>query len=515
MKIIVLIIFIIFPSSFLYSQDIVRNRYVEMPDIDAKNFYIIENDAFKKACREHIIYSYDFLMDYLTYKNIRVDEVPEKEGLREIFERVVIKKKKFRKKDKPIWKQEYYNYEYSKNLSRLRIKLNEERKIDSIKRNNWDESNLYLALKMYKSYHPHMEDKSFVNLDKYSVNIEEVYDQYCKEVWPNSHFSPKALRQKYKVNDIEDINLPDSDFLFLEKYIDRYINNIRGILDTKNMYKNILEETGYYRFYFSRPSTIKKTAKNPIDALFEIDKNNDKVKELEMLINYYMDESNKKQLKKYFLSKNDKFKEICVKLDEALEYRKNHPLTDGIYKYNSKDDVRNKNAVNEYHYVEIPYKVQGDSLVPHGTCILHIFEGQYPNADGDWYRQYTLDAKVYIQVENGVAKSKKITGFHKVWSPDKRVWDRTKGSFLQKASATLHAKPAVVRVNNLSKLENYQIEIMLSSSSIERYMDIPFSSNNVNLDDLCRRYIMDPEYKTFCLELIKKPLKKIDMSKLN
>ena len=197
MKIIVLIIFIIFPSSFLYSQDIVRNRYVEMPDIDAKNFYIIENDAFKKACREHIIYSYDFLMDYLTYKNIRVDEVPEKEGLREIFERVVIKKKKFRKKDKPIWKQEYYNYEYSKNLSRLRIKLNEERKIDSIKRNNWDESNLYLALKMYKSYHPHMEDKSFVNLDKYSVNIEEVYDQYCKEVWPNSHFSPKALRQKY------------------------------------------------------------------------------------------------------------------------------------------------------------------------------------------------------------------------------------------------------------------------------------------------------------------------------
>ena len=51
--------------------------------------------AYKRACNDSI-YTYDVLLSYLQSKNISVDEVTEDHNLREIFKRVVSKRKKFK-----------------------------------------------------------------------------------------------------------------------------------------------------------------------------------------------------------------------------------------------------------------------------------------------------------------------------------------------------------------------------------------------------------------------------------
>lgn len=502
-------------STFLHAQNIRRNQhFIEIPGIDSKAIRDAEEKAFKLASSNNI-YSYDALMDYITTKNISVDEVSEINGLKKIFQRVVGKKKKFRESDKPVWKQEYYNFEYDFILSSIKEESEEIFYKDSIQRNNWTESETYLALKLYKQYKiPQVNDSILLLLEKYNVDI----DNYTYHDWGNHYYKPKEIIGKYQKNVVEDITPSDTDYYFVKEYLEsnKYFWDT-SIVKLYELYEKILQETGYHPLSFvsARDPLRKYINIKSRKELFEQDKNNDNVLQLKMLINYYKDENNKQLWKRYCASKSEKLKDACFNLNEALEYRKNHPLVDGIYRYNSKDDEKNRNDINKYHYVEIPYKVQGDSLIPHGTCVLHVFTGQYPNADGDWYRQYTLDAKVYINVENGVAISKKVTGFHKVWGPDKRVWDRTKGNFLQKTSAVIHAKPAVERVNDLSKLDNYQIEVMLSSNHIEELMrTTPYTYDDVSIENLCSRYLIDPTYRTACLELIKFPIKNIDMSKL-
>ena len=80
------------------------------------------------------------------------------------------------------------------------------------------------------------------------------------------------------------------------------------------------------------------------------------------------------------MANNKEFNAACVDLNNALEYRKTHPLEGGV--------IRETIKISDTNHVikEIPYKVLGDELVADGTCILNFVDEQYKNANGDWYK---------------------------------------------------------------------------------------------------------------------------------
>lgn len=459
--------------------------------------------AYKKACKDSI-YSYDVFVSYLKDKNLEVDEVTEDFNLKDIFKRVVIKHKKIKDEDKAAWKQEFYNYEFEKNL--LLLKQNRIKE-DSLRRNDWSESDTYIALKLFSTYQiPQQSDNILSILDNYEISVDDIFSTYN---YFRQYDKPRKIAERYAPSLLfanpQEIKIKDADFDCIQKFLKRHLKD----LSTAAVYKQILSETNYIngRNYSGIDPNLVGSKK--IMALFELDKNNNQIQELENLIKYWNDVSKNRTWEKYVLSSSMKFEKTCSNLNDALFYRKNHPLTDGVLRFSNYDE-KNKKENTRFVVKEIPYKVIGDSLIVDGTCMLNVIEEQYPHADGDWYKKYTMNVKVYIVVKNGVAISRKFTGTHKVWGPDKRVFDKTKGGLIQKTASTLAAKPAVVKTNDMSKVDN--TEIILSSNRIEELLRLS-NIDNVSLDYLCKQYIKYPNESKY-LEGIKMPIKNIDFSKL-
>ena len=238
---------------------------------------------------------------------------------------------------------------------------------------------------------------------------------------------------------------------------------------------------------------------------YEKDKNSANVIELEALYTKWNRMVSDYMWEKYALANNKEFNAACVDLNNALEYRKTHPLEGGV--------IRETIKISDTNHVikEIPYKVLGDELVADGTCILNFVDEQYKNANGDWYKKYTMNVKVIIKVENGIAISKSFSGIHKVWSPDKKVWDRTKGGFLEKTANTLDAKPVVVKTNDMSKIENPSI--IISQDYINEYLRFSYE-RDVSISHLCKEYLKNPTKSQYYLNVLKMPLRPIDTSKI-
>ena len=456
--------------------------------------------AYKRACNDSI-YTYDVLLSYLQSKNISVDEVTEDHNLREIFKRVVSKRKKFKDDDKRVWKQEFYNFEYDKILSSM---IKERSAEDSIKRNNWFQSDTYLALKYFSQYAiPEVNDNDILMLGKYNIGVSDIYYTYRQFERYDSKDVIKHYREYF--DDKEHYNFTESDFNCIHNYLRSNLKDTTVIM----VYRQILKEMKYLdgrNFSGIDPSLV---GMQKVRALFELDKDNDNVKELEMLVKHWLNANNNQLWEKYNLTKSDKFKKVCSKINEALEYRKTHPLTDGVIRFNNYTE-ENRKENTSFLIKEIPYKVSGDYLVVDGDCFLNIIEDQYRNATGDFYKKYTMNAKVLVKVENGVAVSKKITGFHKVWEPDKKVWDKTKGGFLQKTASTLEAKPVVARTNDLSKLDD--TEVLLSTGRIEELLSVSTIEED-SVEDLVRLYLKFPTDSRY-VEKIYFPIKKIETKKL-
>lgn len=470
---------------------------------DRNNMFLIDKAdalAYKRACNDSI-YTYDVMLSYLQSKNISVDEVTEDYNLRDIFKRVVSKRKKFKDDDKRAWKQEFYNYEYDKILSAL---IKERSAEDSIKRNKWFLSDTYLALKYFSQYAiPDVNDNNILMLCKYKIDVSDIYYTYRQFERCDSKNVIKHYREYF--DDKEHYNYTESDFNCIYNYLKSNLKDTTTIM----VYRKILNEMNYLdgrNFSGINPSLY---GMQKVRALFELDKDNDNVKELEMLVKHWL-YANKNQLwEKYNLTKSDMFKKTCSKINDALEYRKTHPLTDGVIRFNNYTE-ENKKKNTSFLIKEIPYKVSGDCLVVDGDCFLNIIEDQYRNATGDFYKKFTLNAKVLVKVKNGVAISKKITGFHKVWEPDKKVWDKTKGGILQKTARTLEAKPVVARTNDLSKMDD--TEILLSTGRIEELMRVSTIEEG-SVEELVKLFLKNPTDNRY-IEKIYFPIKKIETRKL-
>lgn len=452
--------------------------------------------AYERACNDSI-YTREVMLSYLDYKKISIDEVSEKSQLKDIFKRVVTKRKKFKDEDRNTWKQEFYYYEFDKIMDLLKKKVATE---DSLQRYDWSGSDLYLGLKMYCLHGiPEITNNNYKLLEKYNVDIDDIYRHYIG-YYPFE--KPTSILQKLHITEIRDKSDIDKiDFQLLHNYMK---NNLKDSI-IKNIYGQVLKETGYLKKRDIPGIEPSWSDTKKINALYEKDKNSANVIELEALYTKWNRMVSDYMWEKYALANNKEFNAACVDLNNALEYRKTHPLEGGVITETIK--ISDTNHVIK----EIPYKVLGDELVADGTCILNFVDEQYKNANGDWYKKYTMNVKVIIKVENGIAISKSFSGIHKVWSPDKKVWDRTKGGFLEKTANTLDAKPVVVKTNDMSKIENPSI--IISQDYINEYLRFSYE-RDVSISHLCKEYLKNPTKSQYYLNVLKMPLRPIDTSKI-
>lgn len=452
--------------------------------------------AYERACNDSI-YTREVMLSYLDYKRINIDEVSEKSQLKDIFKRVVTKGKKFKDEDRNTWKQEFYYYEFDKIMDLLKKKVATE---DSLQRYDWSGSDLYLGLKMYCLHGiPEITNNNYKLLEKYNVDIDDIYRHYIG-YYPFE--KPTSILQKLHITEIRDKSDIDKiDFQLLHNYMK---NNLKDSI-IKNIYGQVLKETGYLKKRDIPGIEPSWSDTKKINALYEKDKNSANVIELEALYTKWNRMVSDYMWEKYALANNKEFNAACVDLNNALEYRKTHPLEGGV--------IRETIKISDTNHVikEIPYKVLGDELVADGTCILNFVDEQYKNANGDWYKKYTMNVKVIIKVENGIAISKSFSGIHKVWSPDKKVWDRTKGGFLEKTANTLDAKPVVVKTNDMSKIENPSI--IISQDYINEYLRFSYE-RDVSISHLCKEYLKNPTKSQYYLNVLKMPLRPIDTSKI-
>lgn len=497
MKKFCLLFFIVFSPLVTNAQyDFIRHKWQLQGPLMSVLIQQADKIAYQRACNDSI-YTREVMLSYLDYKKIKIDEVTEKYNLKDIFIRVVAKGKKFKDEDRPKWKQEFYFYEFDKIMDYLKENVAKE---DSLLRSDWSKSDLYLGLKMYCLHGiPEITNNNYKLLEKYNVDIDDIYRHYIGYYpyeKPTSILKKLPVIEIQKKSDIENIN-----FQLLHNYLK--VNIKDSII--MNLYGQVLKETGYLNKRDIPEIEPSWNDLKKIKVLYEKDKNSDNVKELESLYTQWNRMVSDYMWEKYALSINKNFNDACSALNNALEYRKLHPLQSGV--------IKETVNVSETKHVtkEIPYKVVGDELVVDGTCILNFVDNQYKNANGDWYKKYTMNVKVIIKVENGIAISKSFSGIHKVWSPNKKVWDRTNGGFLEKTANTLDAKPVVVKTNDMSKVENPSI--ILSQDYINEYLRFSYV-RDVSIKNLCKEYLKNPTQSQYYLDVLKMPLRPIDTSKI-
>lgn len=479
---------------FSFAQWGVNRHHASGNSNEAQMINYADELAYKRACNDSI-YTKEVLQSYLDYKRIRVENIGLEFLTRPIFERVVVKGKKFKEEDKLIWKREFYQFEYEKILKTLRAQAKVASEIqDSIKRHDWSKSHTYVSLKEYCKHDFEIKDTALLHfLDECGVDFKDIYKSYYnKNILPFEYYfiEPGEEESRYSVE----------DFDRLHKTLLR--NKNRSI---EEIYGYILRETEYI-------ITNGNIEMPRISRLYQKDKNDENVKELQLLYQQWQNLISDCRWEKYMLSQNEKFKEACSSLRDALDYRNNHPLSNGVYIQDTIDlgSPIPLSFTRHYGSRQIPYKVVGDALIVDGTCILTYVDDQYPTATGDSYKKYTVNLKMLVKVENGVAVSKTISGVQKWWNKDKKVWNRTKGGILDKTEKTLKAKPVVIKTKNVTKAED-----LGSGAEITEILSFLRTSydDDLSIQKLCKEYLKNPHNK-HCLSLIKMPIKPVDMSRI-
>ena len=470
-------------------------RYANATSYIKRLYYKAEETAYNMAMKEDI-FTYDALKNYLDDKNETVDDYKRTEFGR-MFKQVVSKGKDFPKENRFRWRQFYYNYLFNKTYDELDKKT---RINDSIARNRWFDSDIYLGLKLYCMQDvPPMDKECSEMIEKYGVDKLKAYNHFVKEAQPiNPTDFVRASIGKKDPTDEDLASIKGLDVIGLQSFLNKALIHTR---DLEFLYRLVLKEMGYNTSHDAMiPDYIDNYLQNKFDFVFSQEKNKPKLKELDSLFHKWKEIVKSRIWDYYQLSESRGFKKACANIKEALEYRKNHPLADGVY-----------NVGNE----QVPCKVFDDKLVVDGICILTEVDDQYPHATGDWYKKRTSNLKMVVKVENGVAVSKKFSGTQKVWMPDENVFKRTQGSFIQKTAKTLAAKPVVVKTINVADVAHYFDFKIIQDRILDRL--VFYRDPDASLSHLCKCYLEgDSEYGNddWYLERIKLPIQSVDISKV-
>ena len=508
MKRIIFISIAIFFSLFANAQyaDYPINRkaagnYKHRTSYDKELFNRVEKEAFASVSRNNI-YTYEVLQAYLDNRKMNVDDFKkENSELGKLFKQVVLKKKEFPNEFKRRWKQEYYNYLFEKAYNELdkNNRLN-----DSIARNNWSDSEIYLGLRLYcLQTIPPIDKEILEMIEKYDVDKKKAYNHfvlYSDAVKPSTIIENASVI-KSNPSDEELASLKNINIHGLRNFLKQKMSDINSL---RELYFAILKENDYnvsrrlipdyddYSDIRSRPSKY--------DFIWEQEKTNPKVVELDRLYSQWKEIEKERGWDYYYLSKNTRFNKACADINEAIDYRKNNPLTGGVYKTET---------------IEVPYKVVDDKLVVDGLCTIIFVNDQNPNATGDRYKKRTSNLKMVVKVDNGIAVNKVFTGTQKTWMPDENVYKRTKGGFLEKTAATLAAKPVVVKTINVADVAEHVEYKIVQDNMLD---ELVFSKDpDVSLQHLCKSYLEGASEKgqeDWYLKKIKMPLQPVDVSKV-
>lgn len=455
--------------------------------------------AFKKASSEDI-FSYDVLKYYLDDKKLSVEDLKKTDSeLGKLFKQVVSKQKDFPYEYKNMWRREYYDYLFYKTYDELDKK---NRLNDSIDRNRWFDSDIYMGLKLYcMQIVPPLDKDCSELIEQFDVDINKAYNHfanYSRPVKPIEIIQRAGLL-KTDCTDEDLANIKDIDIIGLHCFLKEKLSEKTNL---KEVYLAVLGEMGYGTIkrlipdYDDNIAVSKRPSKS--DFVFSQEKNKPRVKELDSLYNQWKEIVKSREWDYYQLSKRITFKDKCSKIKEALEFRENNPLKDGVYKIGD---------------VNVPCIVVDDKLVVDGICTLTLVDNQYPNATGDWYKKRTSDLKMVVKVVKGVAVSKTFSGTQKVWMPDENVYKRTKGGTLEKTAKTLAAKPVVVKTINMADVAHFLDFKLVQDRMLDRLV---FSQDpDVSLSHLCKCYLEGASEKgneDWYLERIKLPIQSVDIS---
>lgn len=352
---------------------------------------------------------------------------------------------------------------------------------------DWSNSPLYISLKEYCKKDYKVNDSTIFRVfDKYHLNIQDIYSSYyearpmARIIAENKLIHPGEEKPEYPIDELNGLYFALKSLLKNKSIVD--------------IYWDILLNNG---FIYS---------KKEIPNIYHQDENEEIVKELQSLHAKWKDMTTNNVWEKYALSKSGKFMEVASMLDSVLEIRNNRQFKEGVIKrtYGANDDIKT---------IEIPYKVVGNELVADGICILTSLNKQYANATGEKYKSHTHNVRIVLKVENGVAVSKSFSGDIKTWNEDNKVYERSKGSHLQKIDKMLKAKPALVKTEDISKLD---ADLIYPREFIERFLKIDYIKDE-NLFEYCKQCLQHPyqyRIKEDLESLTELPLKKIDLSNL-
>ena len=498
----------------------VPNNYADPKT--AENIEKVDKIAYERACNDSI-YKKEVMQSFLDYYNIDVEDIRRYTtsafyyiinsntfrrnqpsmlpALYSIMNRVVTKGKKIKSEDKIIWKQIYYDYEYSRIMaSIIEEQKTAEARNDSIedyqKRHDWSKSELLEKLREFCSQDYSVKD-SFVNkfLEKYNITFTEQFKLQNLRPSPFNE-NDKSWIELYNICDYVDGKLG---------YDRIHSKSERTYLadSTELVYNRILHECRYIPKKiesFSRFNASKGSFTETLHKYYEQDKNDTNVRELDSLLKRWKYITNENLLEKKYLSESD-FKQRCIELEKAISEGANNTIKDGVLKEDG---------------CIIPYKVDGDKFVVHGTCIFNYIDEQYPNATGAHFNSLTSNLKLVVKVENGKAISQRLTGYEKGWSENDKIIGRT---YYETRRKILAAKPIVVMTNQVNHSYYKHGETMMYNylgwDTMLRKLKYVFNHAYLDYDDfsiskLCQRYLEQPQEDT--LNKIRMPFAIVDIS---
>lgn len=517
-----ILLLLIMTSTSLCAQNVFyRNIPNNLDDPKtAENIEKVDKIAYERACNDSI-YKKEVMQSFLDYYNIDVEDIRRYTtsafyyiinsntfrrnqpsmlpALYSIMNRVVTKGKKIKSEDKIKWKQIYYDYEYSRIMaSIIREQETAEARKDSIedyqKRHDWSKSELLEKLRAFCSQDYSVKDSFVIKfMEKYNITFTEQFklENLRPSTWNENN---KSWIELYNICGYIDRTLG---------YDRIHSKSERTYLadSTERVYNMILRECGYVPKLERLINGVRRwdSYSETLHKFYEQDKNDANVRELDSLLKRWKYITNENLLEKKYLSESD-FKQRCIELEKAISDGANNTIKGGVLKEDG---------------CTIPYKLDGDKFVVHGTCIFNYIDEQYPNATGAHYNSLTSNLKLVVKVENGKAISQRLTGYEKIWNENDKIIGRT---YYETRRKILAAKPIVVMTNQVnysyykhgeSIMYNY-----LGWDTMLRKLKYVFNHASLKYDDsiskLCQRYLEQPQEDT--LNKIRMPFAIVDIS---
>ena len=356
-------------------------------------------------------------------------------NLSKFANKVITKGKPASDKDKELWKPCYVCYLsalYLKEAEQIAIerKKREEYEKDSIKRNSWNESNLWNALQEVCAIDFSLKDDA-----KYYADFVLSNGLDLEELWTTDFLDNEECNNIY--------------YKYYNSAFNREtgVSNLRGTLLHQTLYLNyrqILDEIGYRSRDWGYNG--KTAQQDSIECYPLFLKDIERVSRLKALKDKFITLDTTHQWQLWMMCNSSKFRE---RVDAWV---RNAPMdypANGIIR----DTISTWRENREYVILNIPYTRVNGNLVANGICTLHKHLAQRNDANGELFEGFTFDITMTVDVENGKAKSSSTKGQISQWEENKAA-GQGKKSFFEQQKAIRAAKPIIKKKVNIAKEED-------------------------------------------------------------